>query len=151
MLFSFLCLRMNRLRKANFLFRAEDGIRDKLVTGVQTCALPILAQARDLFLAEVLGPRFRVEVGRLRDLLGRGAADPMDVHQGDDHPLLGWYVDTGKSCHLVPYPCRCLRFGVFEQITRTTPLRLITLQLERIFLTDGRTFISKSLEYALAI
>src|SRR5205823_11908958 len=25
-----------------FFFRAEDGIRDKLVTGVQTCALPIL-------------------------------------------------------------------------------------------------------------
>src|SRR5205823_12148906 len=29
-----------------FFFQAEDGIRDKLVTGVQTCALPILATAR---------------------------------------------------------------------------------------------------------
>src|SRR2546425_6299257 len=31
------------LRKARemFFFQAEDGIRDKLVTGVQTCALPI--------------------------------------------------------------------------------------------------------------
>src|SRR5205823_11521536 len=27
-------------------FQAEDGIRDKLVTGVQTCALPISALAR---------------------------------------------------------------------------------------------------------
>src|SRR5205823_8511264 len=27
-----------------FFFQAEDGIRDKLVTGVQTCALPILAR-----------------------------------------------------------------------------------------------------------
>src|SRR5687767_15532518 len=26
---------------ATFFFQAEDGIRDKLVTGVQTCALPI--------------------------------------------------------------------------------------------------------------
>src|SRR2546423_15710169 len=26
-----------------FFFQAEDGIRDKLVTGVQTCALPIYA------------------------------------------------------------------------------------------------------------
>ena len=26
----------------SFFFQAEDGIRDKLVTGVQTCALPIL-------------------------------------------------------------------------------------------------------------
>src|SRR5205823_6923154 len=27
-----------------FFFQAEDGIRDKLVTGVQTCALPIFSQ-----------------------------------------------------------------------------------------------------------
>src|SRR6266404_7294471 len=27
-----------------FFFQAEDGIRDKLVTGVQTCALPILSR-----------------------------------------------------------------------------------------------------------
>src|SRR5437868_13499088 len=26
----------------NFFFQAEDGIRDRNVTGVQTCALPIL-------------------------------------------------------------------------------------------------------------
>src|SRR2546425_6026267 len=34
-----------------FFFQAEDGIRDKLVTGVQTCALPIwggLARATGL-------------------------------------------------------------------------------------------------------
>src|SRR2546425_2492536 len=29
-----------------FFFQAEDGIRDKLVTGVQTCALPIWALDR---------------------------------------------------------------------------------------------------------
>src|SRR2546423_5096868 len=29
-----------------FFFQAEDGIRDKLVTGVQTCALPILIPLR---------------------------------------------------------------------------------------------------------
>src|SRR6266540_6101669 len=28
-----------------FFFQAEDGIRDRDVTGVQTCALPILADA----------------------------------------------------------------------------------------------------------
>src|SRR5207244_6034166 len=28
-----------------FFFQAEDGIRDDLVTGVQTCALPIWARA----------------------------------------------------------------------------------------------------------
>src|SRR5687767_15348431 len=30
-----------------FFFQAEDGIRDKLVTGVQTCALPIFALTFD--------------------------------------------------------------------------------------------------------
>src|SRR6266545_7466605 len=29
-----------------FFFQAEDGIRDKLVTGVQTCALPICRAGR---------------------------------------------------------------------------------------------------------
>src|SRR5205823_6971817 len=29
-----------------FFFQAEDGIRDKLVTGVQTCALPISGENR---------------------------------------------------------------------------------------------------------
>src|SRR5205823_11567220 len=31
-----------------FFFQAEDGIRDKLVTGVQTCALPIYCYRHDL-------------------------------------------------------------------------------------------------------
>src|SRR5205823_9906461 len=31
-----------------FFFQAEDGIRDKLVTGVQTCALPISVETGSL-------------------------------------------------------------------------------------------------------
>src|SRR5205823_10071495 len=39
-------------------FQAEDGIRDKLVTGVQTCALPIsLFKTRDAAIWEA--PTFR--------------------------------------------------------------------------------------------
>src|SRR6266545_3909672 len=34
-------MRVMRERFIIFFFRAEDGILDKLVTGVQTCALPI--------------------------------------------------------------------------------------------------------------
>ena len=33
---------MKRVCLFFFFFQAEDGIRDDLVTGVQTCALPIL-------------------------------------------------------------------------------------------------------------
>src|SRR3989441_2890327 len=42
------CIRYNLLtgfRFFFFIFQAEDGIRDKLVTGVQTCALPICVVA----------------------------------------------------------------------------------------------------------
>src|SRR5438876_8755322 len=34
--------RLRRVDVAKFFFQAEDGIRDGRVTGVQTCALPIL-------------------------------------------------------------------------------------------------------------
>src|SRR3989441_11168981 len=50
---------MRCIRMFFFFFQAEDGIRDKLVTGVQTCALPIskaesrLAGAAMLVLAAV--------------------------------------------------------------------------------------------------
>src|SRR5699024_11352248 len=32
----------------DFFFQAEDGIRDRNVTGVQTCALPIWALAKEI-------------------------------------------------------------------------------------------------------
>src|SRR5207249_6305621 len=38
----------NELAGDVFFFQAEDGIRDRNVTGVQTCALPIVLQAPDL-------------------------------------------------------------------------------------------------------
>src|SRR6266404_7420395 len=48
-----------------FFFQAEDGIRDKLVTGVQTCALPISdrhpergVQARDRVLTQMLENKY---------------------------------------------------------------------------------------------
>src|SRR5688572_32399204 len=40
-----------------FFFQAEDGIRDLTVTGVQTCALPILS----LFASGKIAPRCREE------------------------------------------------------------------------------------------
>src|SRR3989441_11408211 len=44
-----------------FFFQAEDGIRDKLVTGVQTCALPISPNAHERGASGHSGPhpRFR--------------------------------------------------------------------------------------------
>src|SRR3989441_13327557 len=54
-----------------FFFQAEDGIRDKLVTGVQTCALPISGARRRR-------RRRRDDLRHLRRLPGRDppAGDP---------------------------------------------------------------------------
>src|SRR5438105_15204635 len=38
---------MEATHQLRFFFQAEDGIRDPLVTGVQTCALPISVGATD--------------------------------------------------------------------------------------------------------
>src|SRR5438105_12651546 len=52
-----------------FFFQAEDGIRDPLVTGVQTCALPIFRAGG--------GGLFFDDVGdRVRDHLAAAVDDP---------------------------------------------------------------------------
>src|SRR2546428_11343233 len=38
-----------------FFFQAEDGIRDLIVTGVQTCALPIYKVPRTIFMGSEQG------------------------------------------------------------------------------------------------
>src|SRR5207249_6677967 len=46
----------NKVQKHNsifFFFQAEDGIRDRNGTGVQTCALPILKGRIDLYVSSV--------------------------------------------------------------------------------------------------
>src|SRR2546425_9241304 len=49
-----------------FFFQAEDGIRDKLVTGVQTCALPISALVWLKFVVNPAMARVRLAVGLIR-------------------------------------------------------------------------------------
>src|SRR5699024_11675417 len=83
-------------------FQAEDGIRDRNVTGVQTCALPI-------FLVEVV------------DLVGvlaeeAGALHRLGQHQGGgDHrrePGAGGLVDRGVQDQIGRASCR-------ERVERT--------------------------------
>src|SRR5256885_3157408 len=49
----------------SFFFQAEDGIRDVEVTGVQTCALPILKDWRGMILTPQERSGFLVEALRL--------------------------------------------------------------------------------------
>src|SRR5205823_11056772 len=80
-----------------FFFQAEDGIRDKLVTGVQTCALPILRPADEghaVRIVEVISanrldrhhPRQR---GERADLLG--GATHLDAVRSEERRV-------GKEC-----------------------------------------------------
>src|SRR2546423_11848179 len=48
-----------------FFFQAEDGIRDKLVTGVQTCALPISPSPANQALDTAEGVIFNIAEGRI--------------------------------------------------------------------------------------
>src|SRR2546422_9780522 len=59
-----------------FFFQAEDGIRDVAVTGVQTCALPILQLPPD---AKAVGRSLAAT--RLRTRTG---ALVLSIHRGDE-------------------------------------------------------------------
>src|SRR5258708_25281819 len=76
-----------------FFFQAEDGIRDDLVTGVQTCALPIL---------KLLGPSsFGIPSTKLQHhvrrklgmFLGRDGATAPRLIENSSSNLLGTKVD----------------------------------------------------------
>src|SRR2546422_4208433 len=71
-----------------FFFQAEDGIRDVAVTGVQTCALPILPDARrgDRHLAG-LPPQYRhANASRERHVPGRHRDRPDSPGRDEGRP-----------------------------------------------------------------
>src|SRR3712207_4187859 len=88
-------------------FQAEDGIRDIGVTGVQTCALPILRVGRTMGLPVVnpvdLEGRFDQ---RVTDFAGQfvKAADP---HIIDKLRELGVLLKAGEYTHTYPFCWRC--------------------------------------------
>src|SRR6266513_4136564 len=79
-----------------FFFQAEDGIRDRNVTGVQTCALPISADGLDAAVA-ALEPSARprvVRAGYVSDeekvalLTGATALAYPSLYEGFGFPVL---------------------------------------------------------------
>src|SRR2546425_12901724 len=74
-----------------FFFQAEDGIRDKLVTGVQTCALPIYEKhwrrsSQTEFLERHVFPNGEMDnVSHILDVLERARFEIRDVESLREH------------------------------------------------------------------
>src|SRR5215211_8857081 len=93
-----------------FFFQAEDGIRDHCVTGVQTCALPILAGGWGVVTTSMLefeadqGPEVDAVEGYLlavpRALAARVAVDARDRYYRNADLDYSFAVrDLGYSIH----------------------------------------------------
>src|SRR5687767_15251219 len=80
-----------------FFFQAEDGIRDKLVTGVQTCALPILAHGVDHHVDSDLVSRQPIlhRITGFVDPFPRVAQIGITRHEGDQPSIL--ILDTDRK------------------------------------------------------
>src|SRR6266540_6503291 len=124
-----------------FFFQAEDGIRDRDVTGVQTCALPIsrLVEQKGLDLVLQALPRILAEGCQLA-LLGSGDAnleaaftESARQHPGQVAVRIGYEAElarriyAGADCFLMPSryePCGlgqliALRYGAAPVVRRT--------------------------------
>src|SRR3990170_3950900 len=74
-------------------FQAEDGIRDDLVTGVQTCALPISPEDRDVHDPEEWAGSVLVsdaERAEFRKLLAAGLADSFRLFEHEEKSFSWW-------------------------------------------------------------
>src|SRR2546425_11698091 len=101
---------MSRLL-SSFFFQAEDGIRYKLVTGVQTCALPILV-ARRLGLLRASAPRrvaFTAHVAHVAGVDGVG-----ELHVGDTGYVGLGPVGEGVTTVALVVPLRLVRAGATD-------------------------------------
>src|SRR3989441_5842757 len=97
-----------------FFFQAEDGIRDKLVTGVQTCALPIYVVERHVLRLGRVDRRAEpgVAVGVAAALLGGDG----DFARSEEH--------TSELQSLAYLVCRLLlekKKKLLSSETRTSP------------------------------
>ena len=124
---------------------STEGTFDLVVT------LDLTTETVHVVVIEVLSAAIRIDATRVDNLLGARWTDTVDVRKCDLDPLTPREIYTSDTCHIlllvlerrnVSQPWRCLCLGFREQITRTTPLRRMTLQCSQIGLTLLRTFTS---------
>src|SRR5699024_11468348 len=103
---------------AFFFFQAEDGIRDRNVTGVQTCALPISQEIREFLIEKVsatgghLGPNLGVvELTMALHRVFDAPSDPLIFdtgHQAYVHKILRSEEHTSELQSRFDLVCRLL-------------------------------------------
>src|SRR5207248_3505451 len=101
-----------------FFFQAEDGIRDRTVTGVQTCALPILRECGEILLRDVEHTERRETSEQLQLLraLGRKSAEQLRRDELSVEPKRRRKADRVQCTVRKPVPAAdCLRHGMAER------------------------------------
>src|SRR5687767_12918249 len=116
-----------------FFFQAEDGIRDKLVTGVQTCALPIFLAAGEgvVAFAGMVAGRPVVSVDHPGGL--RTTYEPVDPSVGAGQAVarsspLGTLVAGHAGCPAAA----CLHWGLRRGEDYLDPLTLLDVPEVRL-------------------
>src|SRR5207247_445232 len=74
-------------------------------------AVDDLGDPAGLLFGEVLHPYVGVDPRLGQDLVAPADPDPVDVGEGDFHPLLSWEVDACDACHSLPLPLFVLLVG----------------------------------------
>src|SRR5207249_7807064 len=82
-----------------FFFQAEDGIRDRNVTGVQTCALPILAfPVRSQNPYEMVRDSYGIEMTARKQSVSVAYQDNKVAETGGSESLRSEERRVGKEC-----------------------------------------------------
>src|SRR5699024_12067753 len=86
-----------------FFFQAEDGIRDRNVTGVQTCALPIFVDGR----IKTSTLNIVIDYVQANDDTGNAyfGMDNIEAYEGWSEDLRSEERRVGKECRSRREPC----------------------------------------------
>src|SRR5690606_39811767 len=92
-----------------FFFQAEDGIRDFHVTGVQTCALPILKQAQQLQ-SRMAGMQAELDAAEVEGRAGGGLVSVVMSGKGEVKKVSDRKSTRLNSSHVkISYAVFCLK------------------------------------------
>src|SRR5207244_8417402 len=107
-----------------FFFQAEDGIRDDLVTGVQTCALPISANATAVADLKIASSPIALQEVVVTGLYGSRAANGVvRVRGATALGYLGSEADARSEERRVGKGSRSRLYAETSQIKRVAQLR----------------------------